>query len=423
MLIVLVENRAKPHHLAKKEVAILGAGIMGSSIALFLVRQGIRVKLFDMNERPFSGASRWNEGKIHLGYLYSADTSLRTAKKLIPGGIMFPHLVEQLVGIKFTEDMITPVDDRYLIHRDSVVKSDQFESYIHKISKIGIEHPEAQNYFVPLHKVKPRRLDFKSYKHECNTEFIDAAFEVPERSVRTTALADNFIEALYGQPELELLMQYKVESVSKLPKNKGWCVEVTDPAGFKTSFSGFGAVVNALWEGRPAIDATIGIPGPGRWTHRYRLSVFAKTKVDTSIRSAVIAVGPFGDIKNYDGSHLYLSWYQAGLMAESHELQPPEIKLPSPAHIARTAELTIQNLAEFIPELNTESQKIASYEVKGGWVYAAGAGPLDDPNSELHTRFRIGQYNRQGYFSVDTGKYSVAPLMALEVSKAILEQL
>ena len=59
---------------------------------------GVRVVLFDEADAPFSGASRWNEGKIHLGYLYSAAPSLRTAHLMLPGGLAFKGLVEGLIG-------------------------------------------------------------------------------------------------------------------------------------------------------------------------------------------------------------------------------------------------------------------------------------------------------------------------------------
>lgn len=63
-----------------KRIAILGAGIMGSATALFLARRGHLVSLYDAADSPFSAASRWNEGKIHLGYIYSADPSLKSAR-------------------------------------------------------------------------------------------------------------------------------------------------------------------------------------------------------------------------------------------------------------------------------------------------------------------------------------------------------
>jgi 3-hydroxyacyl-CoA dehydrogenase len=38
---------------AQPTVGVLGAGIMGSSVALQLVRRGIRVVLFDQSPEPF----------------------------------------------------------------------------------------------------------------------------------------------------------------------------------------------------------------------------------------------------------------------------------------------------------------------------------------------------------------------------------
>ena len=53
--------------MTDQRVAVLGAGILGSSLALFLARAGVRGTLFDKADRPMAAASRWTEGKIHLG--------------------------------------------------------------------------------------------------------------------------------------------------------------------------------------------------------------------------------------------------------------------------------------------------------------------------------------------------------------------
>ena len=102
--------------MIKGEVAILGAGILGSSLALYLAKNNISVKVFDREARPFSRASRWNEGKIHLGYLYGADPSLSTAKKLIPAGLSFPGLVKDILGFDIPQEIVTQKDDYYLMH-------------------------------------------------------------------------------------------------------------------------------------------------------------------------------------------------------------------------------------------------------------------------------------------------------------------
>ncbi|PYR72438.1 MAG: FAD-binding oxidoreductase, partial [Acidobacteria bacterium] len=53
------------------QVAVLGAGLQGSCVAMELASAGISVDLFDKNDRCMSQASAQNEGKIHLGYLYA----------------------------------------------------------------------------------------------------------------------------------------------------------------------------------------------------------------------------------------------------------------------------------------------------------------------------------------------------------------
>src|SRR3989338_8897695 len=100
-------------------IAVLGSGIMGSSTALFLARRGAAVALFDAANKPFSAASRWNEGKIHLGFLYSADRSLHTARRILPGGLAFKPLLENLIGCSL-DSVTTSTDDIYLCHRMSV---------------------------------------------------------------------------------------------------------------------------------------------------------------------------------------------------------------------------------------------------------------------------------------------------------------
>ncbi|MEL6547829.1 MAG: hypothetical protein AAFQ82_24600, partial [Myxococcota bacterium] len=167
------------------------------------------------------------------------------------------------------------------------------------------------------------------------------------------------------------------------------------------------------WHGRLAIDATVQRPLPRTWTHRYRLSGFISLKKDTDLRSAVIAVGPFGDVKNYNGRDLYVSWYEHGLVSESNDLDPV-FKDPSRLE-EETLNSKLETLGRLIPAIQGLKANIASAALRGGWVYAAGQGPLDDASSELHRRDRIGVYRHGTYFSIDTGKYSIAPWLAREV--------
>src|SRR5262245_26708324 len=71
------------------DIAVLGAGILGTCTALDLADRGHRVTLFEQHDTPLTEASLHNEGKIHLGFVYAADPSLRTARRMIAGATQF----------------------------------------------------------------------------------------------------------------------------------------------------------------------------------------------------------------------------------------------------------------------------------------------------------------------------------------------
>lgn len=419
------QNSQEPLKYKSKRptIAILGAGIMGSSVALFLEKINVKVVLIDAAPFPFMGASRWNEGKIHLGYLYAADPSLNTARKLIPGGLSFPALVKELIDRDLDENVVTTHNDTYLIHRNSLVSGDSAFALAQRISTLTQDHPDANNYFVSLSKFKPRRLTKHELNNQYNTNEILSGYEVPERSVLTHRLADYYVEALDSSSQIECLMGWRVLSVGKCDeKHDRWMVETVSPAKCQETLGPFDAVVNALWEGRGAIDASVGIERSRSWTHRFRVSLFARTFTPVNLRSAVIAVGPFGDVRNYDGNNLYLSWYNAGLLIENHELCPPPPPKLSIEEQTKITQTKLKMLGKIIPAVQNLHANLETCQVRGGWVYAAGQGSLADPRSGLHCRDKIGLVSQQGYFSIDTGKYSIAPWLAQQVAIAVREK-
>src|SRR6476619_8287521 len=108
---------------------------MGASLALFLSRRGFHVCLFDRESAPLAGASRWNEGKIHLGYLYAADPSLETARRVIPGGLNFKPLISELIETDIAP-YVMEQGDFYLVHRESVVGPDAARATFDRISAL-----------------------------------------------------------------------------------------------------------------------------------------------------------------------------------------------------------------------------------------------------------------------------------------------
>jgi hypothetical protein len=168
------------------------------------------------------------------------------------------------------------------------------------------------------------------------------------------------------------------------------------------AFTGFDVVVNALWEGRPAVDATLGIVPPAPWSHRFRAGIFAHAG-DTTLRSAVLCTGPFGDIKRYRDGRLYLSWYKAGLLAEGCAIEPPRsAAMLTPERRERVMQGTLDGLSSFFPAVCDLARQADVLEVRGGWVYAIGQGSLADRASTLHQRDKFIMTVDRGYISVDT---------------------
>ncbi len=139
-----------------------------------------------------------------------------------------------------------------------------------------------------------------------------------------------------------------------------------------------------------------------------------------TVPSVVIGVGPFGDVKNYNGRDLYLSWYTAGLAVEGSALAPPPV--PPLDDVARTELIAtvLDQLGAVLPSVAALRPVLETVEVEGGWVYAAGRGALDDRRSTLHRRDRAGIVRNGRYLSIDTGKYSMAPWIADRVPGELL---
>ena len=180
----------------------------------------------------------------------------------------------------------------------------------------------------------------------------------------------------------------------------------------------FDIVVNALWEGRLAVDRSLELVPEAEWSHRFRLSLFVETAGRLDLPCLVLATGPFGDVKNYDGHHFYLSWYPAGLAAQGDEIEPPQIPTLPPE--TAMAESIRQGLTAVVPPVQTVFDNAKDIHLGGGWVFAIGRGSLDDPTASLHRRDRFGVRRMGTFFSVDTGKYSMAPWLARRIANQIL---
>jgi hypothetical protein len=137
------------------------------------------------------------------------------------------------------------------------------------------------------------------------------------------------------------------------------------------------------------------------------------------VPSTVVATGPFGDVKNYNGRDLYLSWYETGLVVEGAGVEPPALPALDEHHRRRIVSEIVRRLGQIVRPVAALQSCLEGAHLGGGWVYAAGQGSLADPHSTLHRRDRIGITRTGSYISVDTGKYSIAPWLARTVAASI----
>ena len=80
-------------------------------------RRGFAVTLIDAADAPLSAASRWNEGKIHLGYLYANDASLYGPGVLSRAVFAFADLMRELLGFGL-EAVTSAQDEMDPVHRN-----------------------------------------------------------------------------------------------------------------------------------------------------------------------------------------------------------------------------------------------------------------------------------------------------------------
>jgi hypothetical protein len=182
----------------------------------------------------------------------------------------------------------------------------------------------------------------------------------------------------------------------------GWLVGLADDRSL-----GCAVVVNCLWENRVIIDRQVR-PSDEPTSIRYKRALFgSNVRSLASVASSTRVLGPYGDIAIYGNGDAYLSWYPAGLAARSDDGVPPPVPPTDPQTVT---DATLAGLG--LPRTLT-TEVGASWELQGGFVVAWGRGDIDEAGSPLHERHRPGVHEvAPGFLSVDTGKYTLAPLLA-----------
>ncbi|NNE40320.1 MAG: FAD-binding oxidoreductase [Marinicaulis sp.] len=397
-------------------ILIIGAGIQGASIALELAHRGRAVTLIERDTLPMNRASLRNEGKIHLGLIYAADLTFRTADLQLKGALSFFPLMKRWLGDRKI-GLSTPF--QYFVARDSLMTPDKLGAHYEKLSRqcsaLLHDFPSLGYEGLASHQLA-EKIDTPA---NINPDLVEAVFDTCEIAVNTDELAAAYRDAIDAHPLIDFHSGIICNGLERSATGMRAQCEGYDGAELTIDAE---QIVNCTWEDRMRLDATLGIePTPGL-LHRLKYRTIAKLPEQMlGTPSVTIVLGAYGDIVIRNDGLAYLSWYPSGCQGWTHDIAPPgEWNLPCRGK--PDPEMALKIHTEALAMLSDWRFDLAEAEplyVDAGAIVAYGKSDVDDPKSRLHDRTRIGVFGGGDYFSVDPGKLTTGPLFAMAAADQI----
>lgn len=401
------------------DVVVLGAGLQGACVALALAAAGRRVGLVDRSAAPMTGASLNNEGKVHLGYVYGLDPTLETQRTMLKGALSFAPLLDRWLGPQPWPRLKT-AGISYAVMPDSLLPADVLEGeYARLVAQIAdVADDVAATIDEPAHYLGHtldgtiRRVRDAEHAPHVDGQRMEV-FLTEEAAIDPELLATAVIGAVGDHPAVELLLDTQVLGAAR--RNDSFDVHVVGSDDRRTTVRA-PVVVNCLWDDRLRVDATVGIESPvSTWTYRIKHQVVVRPRGGT-IEPVTMVQGPFGDIVPRADGRVALSWYP---ICRTRLGSAPLPRTDDPHARAEMASATLAVMSSLYPAL--EGADVL--EVRGGMIVAPGAGDIDDPASGLHIRTNAAVHEHDGWWSIDTSKLTLAPLLAHEAATRIEDRL
>lgn len=419
---------------------------MGCCLALELARRGYAVDLLDAAPAPMMGASLHNEGKLHLGFVYANDPARQTHEIMVRGSLAFSSILERLTGS--TADAWLPSEPfHYFVPRDSLLGMDAILEHFERVERAAraVEREgghrylglEVDRYFERNPPERHERL-FSAGKTL-------GSISTAERSVSPAAVAAVLCLAVEREAAVTFAGSTEILGVTR-HEDGSVTVEARSDRG--RASHRYASVANCLWEDKLRVDRTAGVADPGPWYQRYKTTINITTaSANGVIPSATGIIGPYGDIVNRGSGSFFVSWYplsrRAAVSGEEgrrlHAMvhpwaiarlarrltarRPEASRLIATLGHRRFIRRNVQAMAAFVPSMIELLECDGTSEVGGGVILALGSTDIDDPESLLHSRVAIGPVAHGGYVTINTGKYCMAPLFAVEGADLVADAL
>ncbi len=384
---------------------VLGGGITGCLTACLLADLGVEVVIVEQRSGLVEAASLWNDGKIHLGYTFLGTPSMATAALMQQGAAVFLPILERVIGAPVRPDAFgRPVV--YLVDPDSLVDPETLWQRARTVARLLTTSMERSPGLARFSAAGPllERLSPAHASQATGQDRVAAAWQTTEIHVSARAIARG-LRAAVSRCGIDVRMG-RVEGLES--RDRRWRV-TTDLDDQLTA----PVVINCTWESRALLDRQVR-PSTSPVSIRYKHCLFGRwDQTQGTVLPSTRILGRFGDIVTYANGEAYLSWYPAALAARSDDGTPPRIP---PGDAARVVRETLRGLG-----LPAHARQSHDWEVGCGYVVAHGHGDIDRLDSPLHDRSRPAVWQvAPGYLSVDTGKYTLAPLLAERAARAAL---
>ena len=400
----------------KDNVIIMGAGIQGMCCALALSNLNIPVTLIDKAPEPLSRASLRNEGKIHLGFIYANDTSFRSASLMLRSAVCFASTIESLLGYKVDWKPLRSRKFNYLILEETMLSSQAILSHYHQLQKEYDNIKDPSNHYLGNNLIE-LFTETNLLIPELNQDAVRMCIPTEELAVNLVGLREILIAEMKARNNISFYGNYCVEEIKKTSYGYHLKGSNCHEGGWNFESS---QVINCLWESRLLFDQQLGFDPQRKWVYRLKHRILGiPSKSIAALDSFTCVLGAFGDMVNYDNHYTYLSWYPECMRGWSTEITTPaswEDACNGRTERDEWVEKALAGLDHIFPGL-------AAFDIKhldGGIIFSWGKTDIDDLNSELHNRFEIGIHHDDGYYSIDTGKFTSAPFFAGKLQKHFL---
>jgi hypothetical protein len=299
------------------------------------------------------------------------------------------------------------------VHRDSQYDADDVNSYLGEVHSLILEAAanNPKGYFGTDLRPTLRTWSDTEREVEFDASIALSATDTQEVAINPSQLAQAVRRVISAHPRIIVRLG---RIISRAEQHERKIVVFSEGAEGSAQDS-FDHVVNALWDGRMALNETLGIRANRPWLHRLKYGVSLRLAgAAVAPRSVTFVSGPFGEVVSYGSGLTYLTWYPACVKGISREVSPPDwATYPIEPVRSDVVTGTCKALAEIVRPLHgLDPTGLAEVSVKGGVIVAWGNTDIYDPGSELHRRYEIGVQSNKNFHSIDPGKLTMVPYFA-----------